>query len=296
MNPVRSMLFTPGHRLEMIEKAARSGTDAVIVDLEDAVSVDNKALARENLASLPESAVPYYVRTNAADTGLLWDDLAAAGSAAVVGVILPKAEDPAVLSQMDGALTMLEKASSKPEGSITLIPLIESALGVRLTYEMALASRRVECVMFGGGEQGDLVADLGVEWTAEGTGLMQARSQVLLSSRAAGVPYPMEAVFMDFRDLDALRVESELARRLGYVGKVAIHPAQIPVINDVFTPAPDVVDYQRKILEAFEAAEAEGSASIAVDGKMVDYAVARVARTIIARAEAATRAERRSPK
>ncbi len=290
MNPVRSMLFTPGHRLDMVEKAGRSGTDAVIVDLEDAVSVDNKPLARSNLAELPPSPVPYFVRTNAADTGLLWDDLRAAGVANVGGVVLPKAEDPGVISEIDGVLTELERASGKPEGSVTVIPLIESALGVRLTYEIALASDRVECVMFGAGEQGDLVADLGVEWTPEGTGLMHARSQVLLSSRAAGVPYPMEAVFMDFRNLDALRVESELARTLGYIGKVAIHPAQVPVINDVFTPSADVVEYQRKVLAAFEEAEAAGEASIAVDGRMVDYAVARVARTVIERAEAAARA------
>jgi citrate lyase subunit beta/citryl-CoA lyase len=267
-----------------------SGTDAVIVDLEDSVSVDNKPEARANLESLPESPVPYYVRTNAVETGLLWEDVVAAGRSAAVGVIVPKAEDPKVISQVDGALTAMELESGRTVGSNTLIPLIESAVGVRLTYEMSLASDRVECVMFGGGEQGDLVADLGVEWTPEGTGLMQARSQVLLSSRAAGVPYPMEAVFMDFRNADALRVECELARTLGYVGKVAIHPAQIAVINDVFTPAPEVVEYQRKVLAAFEEAEAQGKASIAVDGKMVDYAVARVARAVIARAEAASRA------
>ena len=292
MEPVRSMLFTPGNRLDMLEKAVHSGTDAVIVDLEDSVSLHNKPAARDNLSSLPESPVPYYVRTNAVETGLLWDDVIAAGQAPVVGVIIPKAEDPQVISQIHGALTATEKTSGKPEGSMTVIPLIESGLGVRLTYEMAKASDRVECVMFGGGEQGDLVADLGVEWTPEGTGLMQARSQTLLSSRAAGVPYPMEAVFMDFRNPDGLRVECELARRLGYVGKVAIHPAQIPVINDVFTPSAEVVEYQKRVLAAFEEAEAQGSASIAVDGKMVDYAVARVARAIIARAEAAARVNR----
>jgi citrate lyase subunit beta / citryl-CoA lyase len=292
MTPVRSMLFTPGNRMDMLEKSGRSGTDAVIVDLEDSVSLDQKAEARSNLGELPDSPVPYYVRTNAASTGLLWDDVLAAGDADVVGIILPKAEDPQVISQIDGAITVLERTSGKPEGSITLIPLIESALGVRHTYDMARASSRVECVMFGGGEQGDLVADLGVEWTPEGTGLMQARSQVLLSSRAAGVPYPMEAVFMDFRHLEALRVECELARTLGYVGKVAIHPAQIPVINEVFTPPPQVVEYQRKVLAAFEEAEAQGKASIAVDGRMVDYAVARVARTIIARADTAAQAEK----
>src|SRR3990172_10742922 len=291
MHPARSMLFTPGNRLDMLEKAVHSGTDAVIVDLEDSVAVDNKPEARGNLARLPESTVPYFVRTNAVETGLLWDDVVAAGQANVAGVIIPKAESPQTISQIDGALTAMELTSDKPVGSLTVIPLIESGLGVRLTYEMARASARVECVMFGGGEQGDLVADLGVEWTPEGTGLMQARSQVLLSSRAAGVPYPMEAVFMDFRNPEGLRIECELARALGYIGKVAIHPAQISVINDVFTPSPEVVDYQKKVLAAFEEAEANGQASIAVDGKMVDYAVARVARTIIARAEAAARPE-----
>jgi citrate lyase subunit beta/citryl-CoA lyase len=225
---------------------------------------------------------------------MLWDDVMAIDGSGVVGLILPKADDPRVISMLDGALTVLEGQSGREQGSITIIPLVESARGVRLTYEMALASDRVDCVMFGGGEQGDLVADLGAEWTPEGTGLMQARSQVLLSSRAAGIPFPMEAVFMDFRNLDALRVECELARTLGYIGKVAIHPAQIPVINDVFTPDPEVVAYQRKVLAAFEEAEAQGKASIAVDDKMVDYAVARVARAVIARAEAAANAAKGS--
>jgi citrate lyase subunit beta / citryl-CoA lyase len=286
MRPVRSMLFTPGDRLDMLEKAGRSGTDAVIVDLEDAVSIDAKPAARENLIRLPESPVPYYVRTNGADTPFFWEDVAAVGESDVVGLILPKAESPGVIHEIDGALTVSELRVERERGAIGVIPLIESAIGVRLTYEMAVASDRVECVMFGGGEQGDLVADLGVEWTPEGTGLMQARSQVLLASRAAGVPFPMEAVFMDFRNNEALRIESEIARTLGYVGKVAIHPGQVAVINEVFTPSPDVVEYQREVLAAFEEAEAQGKASIAVDGKMVDYAVARVARTIIARAEA----------
>lgn len=281
------MLFTPGDRLDMVEKAARSGADAVIVDLEDAVATDNKDAARDNLARLPPSSVPYLVRTNGAGTPQFWDDVTVAGRSDVVGLVIPKAESPDVITQVDVALTESELSQGRASGSIGIIPLIESALGVRLTFEIASASPRVECVMFGSGEQGDLVADLGAVWTPEGTGLMHARSEVLLAARAAGVPYPMEAVFMDFRNNEALRVEAELARTLGYVGKVAIHPGQIPVINEVFTPAEDVVAYQRKVLAAFEEAEAAGKASIAVDGRMVDYAVARVARTIIARAEAA---------
>lgn len=296
MDALRSMIFTPGHRRDLIEKAIRSGSDAVIIDLEDAVALEAKPQARELLSDLPPSPIPLFVRTNGPETGMIWDDVIAAGSAGVAGLVIPKAEHPDIIIQIDGALTALEMTYGHPVGTIGIIPLIESAVGVRNTYDMAIASDRVECVMFGGGEQGDLVADLGCEWTPEGTGLMQARSQVLLSSRAAGIEHPFEAVFMDFRNHEALRVESELARRLGYVGKVAIHPGQVPVINDVFTPAPQVVEYQRKVLAAFEQAEAEGSASISVDGKMVDYAVARVARTIIARADAAERAAARQAK
>jgi citrate lyase subunit beta/citryl-CoA lyase len=285
MNPVRSMLFTPGDRLDMLEKAGRSGTDAVIVDLEDAVSTDNKAKARDNLAALPPSQVPYYVRTNAADTAHFWDDVTAVGSAEVVGLILPKAESPAVISQIDGALTVSERIHGRVDGSICIIPLIESALGVRLTFDIASASPRVECVMFGGGEQGDLVADLGVEWTPEGIGLMHARSQVLLSARAAGVPYPMEAVFWfpQQRRL-ACRVRDGLHPRLRRQGR---HPSRTDRGHQRRVHRPRRWSHQRKVLAAFEEAEAAGTASIALDGKMVDYAVARVARAIIARAEAA---------
>ena len=288
------MIFTPGHRPDLIEKAIRSGADAVIVDLEDAVAVDNKVEAREGLGRLPESQVPLYVRVNGPNTDYVWEDVVAAGQAGVAGIVVPKAEDPGFLKEIGGALTAIEIATGLGRGSVEIMPLIESGLGVRQTYDISIASDRIQSVLFGGGEQGDLVADLGCEWTPDGTGLMLARSQVLLSARAAGIEHPMEAVFMDFRNLEALRVECELARRLGYIGKVAIHPAQVPVINDVFTPAPEVVAHQRKVLAAFTEAEAAGSASIAMDGKMVDYAVARVARVIIARAEAAERASGRT--
>lgn len=293
MQPVRSMIFTPGHRHDLVAKAIASGTDAVIVDLEDAVAVDQKASARARLTDLPESDVPIYIRTNALDTGLLWDDVIAAGQADIDGLVIPKAESPEVLREIDGALRALEATRDREVGSISVIPLIESGLGVRLTYDMMRASDRVESVLYGGGEQGDLVADLGVTWTPDGTGLMYSRTKVLMDARAAGIQNPMEAVFMDFRNLDAFRVECELARTLGYVGKVAIHPMQIPVIHEVFTPSDEEVTHQQHIIDEFDKAVAEGSASIAVDGKMVDYAVARVARAVLARAAAAERAAER---
>lgn len=291
MQALRSMLFTPGNRRDLIEKAIRSGTDAVIVDLEDAVPVDSKVVARDGLADLPDSDVPLYVRVNGAETEFLWGDVVAAGRAGVAGIVLPKAEDADLLHRISGALTALELADDREPGGIEIVPLIESAKGVRDADELLATDDRVTSVLFGSGEQGDLVADLGCEWTPEGTGLLYARSAVLLAARAAGIAQPMDAVFMDFRNNDALRVECELAKRVGYVGKVAIHPGQVPVIHEVFTPTAEEVAHQRKIVEAFAAAVASGSASISVDGRMVDYAVARVARGIL---ERAATAERRS--
>ena len=288
------MIFTPGHRHDLVAKAITSGADAVIVDLEDAVAAEEKPNARAMLVDLPRSPIPLYVRTNGPETEWFWDDIIACGRAGVAGIVVPKAEYPDMLKEVGGALRALEMSNGHELGSISVIPLIESALGVRHTYEMAVSLSRIECVLYGGGEQGDLVADLGVTWTPDGTGLMYSRAKVLHDCRAAGIPYPMEAVFMDFRNLDALRVETETAATLGYVGKVAIHPAQVAVINDIFTPSAEEVAHHRNIIEKFDDALAKGAASIAVDGKMVDYAVARVANQVLARAELAEAAASRS--
>lgn len=291
MDAVRSMLFTPGHRPDLIAKASRSAADAVIVDLEDAVATGVKGEARANLADLPASPIPYFVRVNGAGTDLLWKDLGAMVHAAVDGVILPKAEDRNVMLKVCGALSALEAAAGRPEGAVTLVPMIETAAGVQNAFEILDGCPRVEAVMFGSGEQGDLVADLGVQWEPAGTGLHYSRSRVLLAARAAGLPHPIDGVFMNFRDHEALRIESELARRLGYVAKLAIHPAQVGVINEVFTPTPEEIAHHQAILEIFEKAEAEGTASVGADGQMVDYAVARTARSVLARARAAQRVE-----
>jgi len=296
MRPMRSMIFTPGHRHDLVAKAIKSGADGVIVDLEDAVAADEKANARAMLPDLPSANVQVYVRTNGPETDQFWDDVVACGAAPIDGIVIPKAEHPDLMHQVDGALRAAEKAAGREPGTIGVIPLIESGLGVRNVFDMMQTVERVWTVMYGGGEQGDLVADLGVTWTPEGTGLMYSRAQTLMEARAAGVLYPMEAVFMDFRNLDALRVECELALTLGYTGKVAIHPAQVAVINDVFTPSADEIAHHRRILDAFNEALAAGSASIAVDGKMVDYAVARVAEAILARAEVAEQAAARQAK
>jgi citrate lyase subunit beta / citryl-CoA lyase len=289
MDALRSLIFVPGNKPDLIPKAIATGADAVIVDLEDGVPAADKPRTRERLTDLPAADVPLFVRVNDATTEWFWHDVVAAARAGTAAIVLPKAEDPDVLRRIDGALSAIEVDGGREPGGTALIPLIESAKGVHLAHEVLTSTPRVQAVLFGSGEQGDLVVDLGCEWTPDGTGLQHARSQVLLAARVAGVQ-PLEAVFMDFRNLDALRTECLLARRIGYTGKTAIHPAQVAVINEVFTPTPEEVAAQRRILEAFERALAEGSASISLDGRMVDYAVARQARSILARADAANRA------
>lgn len=279
----RSMIFTPGNRLDLVDKALAGPADAVIVDLEDAVPLEAKAQARENLSRLPATGVPLLVRVNGAKTDLLWSDVAAAAALAPEGIVVPKAEDPDLIRMIDGALTAFEAQAGRPHGTTEIVPLVESARGVLAARELATSSPRVGILLFGSGEQGDLVADLGCEWTPEGTGLLTARGLVVLGARAAGVT-PMDAVFMDFRNAQAFRRECELAKRMGYVGKVAIHPGQLEVIHEVFTPTPQEVADQQRIVELFERALASGSASISVDGRMVDYAVARQARAVLARA------------
>ncbi len=293
MEPLRSLIFTPGNRHDLVAKAIKSGADAVIVDLEDAVPADAKPKTRDMLADLPESQVPLYVRINDPTTPWFWEDVVAAARADVAGIVVPKAEDADVMRRVDGALTAIEVDRGLEPDSLDVMPLLESARGVFDAYAVLSAADRIRGLLFGSGEQGDLVVDLGVEWTPDGAGLLMARSQVVLAARVAQVQ-PLDAVFMDFRNHEALRTECELARRVGYEGKTAIHPAQVAIINDVFTPSDAQVAHQQHIVDAFEAALKQGSASINVDGKMVDYAVARVARSVLARAEAARRAAERT--
>ncbi len=281
MKAVRSMLFAPGDRPDLIAKAARSPADGVIVDLEDAVAAGVKEEARANLGSLPDGEASFFVRVNGFDTGLMWDDLVVAARAGVDGVIVPKAEQLRIMLKACGALSALEAATGRPDGSVALIPMIETAVGVRNAFEVVGGCRRVEAVMIGSGEQGDLVADLRVRWEPEGTGLHYSRSRVLLAARSAGVAQPIDGVFMDYRNLEGLRTESRLARRMGYVAKLAIHPAQVDVINEVFTPTEEEVARHRAILEVFEEAESRGTAAVGVEGRMVDYAVARTARSFL---------------
>ncbi len=283
MRPIRSFLFSPAIRPEMMEKAPRSGADALIFDLEDSVPAHLRAEAREHAAEAlrREGNPPVFVRVNHPATGEMEADLQAAVSDNLFGVILPKVETDGEVARLDSVLSTLEARAGLAPGSVIVLPLLESCRGLHFAYKIATASPRVEGMVFSSGEEGDFMVDIGGNWTPEGEVFLYPRSKLVCETRAAGLDSPIDGVFMNLNEEAALLRECRLARNMGFTGKMAIHPKQIPVIHSVFTPSEEEVEYSRGLIEAFRAAEAEGKAAITFRGMMVDYAnLKRAERTL----------------
>ena len=289
MRPARSMLFVPGNRQRLLEKAPTLPADALLLDLEDAVPLAEKEATRPVVrAALPTLAggPPRYVRVNALETGLTGGDLEAIVCADLDGVKLPKVETADDLLEVDRLLSDLEAERGLEVGQIDLIPSIETARGVLNARSIAEAGSRARLLSFGAG---DFCRDVGVRftgnlWEPDGLELLFARSQIVLASRAAGLEPPLDTVWLDVRDNVGLEQDARAAYRLGFQGKMAIHPGQVPIINEVFSPTAEEIDYARRVVAAFEQAEAAGSASIAVDGRLVDYPIVIKARWVLERA------------
>ena len=281
MNYPLITLYVPGTRPELIEKAGRVSPDAVIIDLEDTVPTDRKNQVRQDIADiLPSVALPAIIRVNN-EPDFLEADLKAMTNEHVYGLFLPKAEDPAQIQQVDAIISAAEREKGLAAGSVKLLPMMETALGVVRCYELATASPRVESVSFGSAQDGDLQGDLQSAWSLEGTELLYARSKVLLDARAARLPYVLDGAFSDIKNDDALRTDCSLSKRLGYDGRTAVHPQQVAVIRETYAASAEELDYYRRLIAAFEAAEADGSAAISLDGKLVDYAMYKKAQTFV---------------
>ena len=289
MKPVRTALFAPGIKDRVMGKALAAGADAVILDLEDSVPLATKAEARTLVARTIDGAAAnpsrpgIYVRVNAASTGLLADDLEAVVRPGLDAVLLSKTENIDDVRQTAGSLDRLEKARGVKAGAVEIILQIENALGVYDCFNLIKASPRVVATCFGSARDGDLQTDLGCSWSIEGTELIYARSKVLLDTRAAGANiHPLDGVFADLNDEAGLLADSKLSARLGYIGRTVIHPKQIEPVKAAYAvPEADVAYYQ-KIATEFAVAEKTGTAAIAVDGKLVDYAMAQRARRVLA--------------
>ena len=273
-------------------KALESGADAVIFDLEDSVPVAAKAEARglvakaiEGVAAANRSASAVTVRVNAAATGLLADDLMAVVRPGLDAIFLPKAENVAEVELAASYLDRYEAAQGMHYRSVEIILMIESALGVYRCFDLINASPRVAGTCIGVAQDGDLQTDLGCGWSVEGTELLYARSKVLLDTRAAGKPYPLDGVFSNLADEDALIKDTRLSARLGYVGRTVIHPKQIEPVRRAYAVPQSEVEYYTRVVKEFEAVEKTGVAAITIDGKLVDYAMFQRAKRVLALAQ-----------
>lgn len=264
----RSYLYVAGHRGDHIEKAYAGQVDAVVLELEDGVAPARKEQARRTVAEFLSTPPPKptYVRVNKLGTGLLIDDLTAVARAPVEGIRLPKTESAQDVLTVAG---WLDEAGS----TATITALLESAAAVEQVREIAAAHPRV--VSVGLGEQ-DLQADVGVSGDE---GLLYARSRVVFASRAAGLPAPTQSVYPSLHDLDGLREDCARGRRLGFFGRSAVHPVQVPVINRAFTPTAAEVASAEALEEQLAAAVASGAGGLQLpDGRFVDRATVLAAR------------------
>ena len=255
---IRAPLFVPANRPERFAKAAASGTDAVILDLEDAVPQDAKEAARAALGA-DFTDLPVLVRINARGTPWHDADVAAVAGLPVAAVILPKAEDPATCSAVAAA-------TGKP-----VIALIESGLGLAQARAIA-AAEGVERLAFG---SIDFCADLGCEHLREV--LLPARSELVLASRLASIAGPIDGVTVQLDDLSVIRDDAAHARAMGMTGKLCIHPKQVAEVRNSFAPTEGQIDWARRVL-------ASGDGAVSVDGAMVDEPVRIRARAILAQA------------
>jgi len=279
MQPVRTALFAPGINDRVMAKALESGADAVIFDLEDSVAIAAKPDARklvaariDAVAASGKTAPGIFVRTNSPATGMLEEDLAAVVRPGLDAIFLPKGETIEEVQACAALLDKFEAARGIRAGSVEICLMIESALGVYNCYQLIKASPRVTATCIGSARDGDLQTDLGCAWSIEGTELLYARSKVLNDTRAAGA-YPLDGVFSDIGDEAGLIKDSTLSARLGFLGRTPIHPRQIAPIRKAYAVPEAEVAWYTRVVSEFEAAEKAGVAAIAVEGKLIDYAM-----------------------
>lgn len=281
MELLRTILSVPGNRIYMIEKAKQIKADAILLDLEDSIPIEEKAhartIVREAIPALAGNSQKIYVRINSDDSGLAEDDLTAVVVPGIDGISQPKPNSGQAIVKIAEILTRLEKVRDIPEGSIKVMPWIETAKGIINAYEIAEASTRVICIIFGAN---DLVMETGMIRTGDENELNYPRTKVVLAARAAGV-LAIDTPYNNFRDEPGLIKESSLARRLGFDGKFVIHPNQVDTVNRIFRPTEEEITQAAKVLDAFHEAKRKGFASASLDGKMIDIPIAQKALKVI---------------
>jgi citrate lyase subunit beta/citryl-CoA lyase len=293
-SPLRTLLFAPGNRPRMLQKVGQCGADAVILDLEDAVPISEKAATRSAVREAVGAidTCPVYVRINPLTAAAGFSqpigeaDLAAVVRPGLAGIILPKVESPDDLHRADALLQGLEMQHGVAPGGVDVIPIIETALAVQRAYDIAASGTRVKRLAFGAG---DFTRDIGVAWSRREIESQYARSALVVASRAAGLESPLDTVWVDLRDQRGLTHSARTAKQLGFQGKMAIHPSQVEPINTVFSPSAAEIAFAARVVDAFTQAEADGLASIQLDGQFIDYPIVESAQRVLAMAAVLSR-------
>ena len=282
----RSALYVPGHIPDWMPDAVGSGSDLLILDLEDSVPVTEKAraraLVRESIETLAVQGQDRSVRINGLETRLALDDLEAIVCPALQSVRLPKIESAGDLRELDALLTHLEMRAGMEPGAVATPLDLETAGAMRNTYDILRASPRATSMLLGCGHAARAV---GYQWTRDGTETHYLRARAVLDARAAGIEYPMVTSWWDIPDLDGLRTDAALNRRFGFRGMAVMHPSHVAIVNETFTPNEDELAHARGVIAAMEAAERAGSAAVTYEGQMVDYAMVATARELLALAD-----------
>ena len=277
----RSMLFLPGNNPNLLINGSILGADAVILDLEDSVAPSEKVaariLVRNTMRYMDFGRCEIIVRINSVDTDFWKDDLDTVIPQKPSLILLPKSGSPTDVLEADRYITEAEARFGVEPGSVGLMPLIETALGVENAYAIASCSPRVKALFLGAE---DLTADLQCKRTKEGREIEYARTRLVVAARAAGVDV-YDTPFTDVNDDEGIYTDAELAKALGFSGKASISPRHVEAINHVFTPTMEEIDYAYEVMDAIEQAKAQGKGAIALRGKMIDAPiVSRAQRTI----------------
>ena len=280
----RSLLFVPANQKRMLDKVGGLPADGFIFDLEDTVPPAEKANARamskETIAKTPGKKS--WVRVNSVPSGYLHEDLEAfIGAPGLAGFVVPKQDSVGDVAFVDRLISSIETRKGLPLGGTPIIVMIESAAGVLSAREIIGGAARIESAVYAGGEDGDMNVSLGATWSSEGPEMMFVRQMTFVAARANNIQYPLDGVFSNVRDPEAFRRDTQLSKRLGFRGRTVIHPTQIDIANEIYSPTAAEIDYAKRVIAAYEEAVGRGIGSTTVDGKLVDVAMAKTAQNIL---------------
>ncbi len=282
---IRSLLFIPGNNPAMLQNADIHGADALILDLEDAVAIKEKdsarRLVRRAIRELGFGGAPLIIRVNPAGSPYLEEDLAAIVPLSP-GYLMPtKVSGADDMRALSARMAAIEAESGLEAGSVGLIPLIETALGVENAFQIAGSGPRIKGLFLGAE---DLTSDLGAARSKGGQEIFYARSRMVMAAKACGIPV-YDTPFTDVNDDEGLEADAAFAKSLGFDGKAAISPRHVAAINQVFSPKLEEIAYAREVMAAIREGEAAGLGAVSLRGKMIDKPIVDRARRLLEAAE-----------